>query len=147
MELFHCFPRPRDSTAGLVAAGATPKQSVSTIAQLILESILKFGLLCTPERLHIYPDQETTNERQKIRLWNGPLEYSHAQSRFCATLCTAEELFKAKIRGVVPGPEGPVIGGDNWLSHADLFGPYAVSFDPVLSRRLGIVPTVYYSPS
>jgi hypothetical protein len=63
------------------------------------------------------------------------------------TLCTEKELFERKIRGLVAGNNGPVATDEGWKSHADLFGAYAVSFDPITARRLGIVPTNYFSPN
>jgi len=63
------------------------------------------------------------------------------------TLCTERELFEPKIRGMIPGKAGPIGSAGALLSHADLFGPCAVSFDPARSRQIGILPTAYYSPA
>jgi hypothetical protein len=140
MKLFHCFPRPR-----------ALKESALTnwnedITKLVLQSILEYGVLCTPERLRVFASPQTDNEKKKEDLLRGNPEYVHTQSRFCLTLCSESELFEPKIRGITPRANGPAIGDKKCLSHADLFGPCAISFEPMVSRRLGIVPTNYFAP-
>lgn len=51
------------------------------------------------------------------------------------------ELFQSKVREVSSAAE------IEWRSHADLFGPFSISFDPLVARRIGIIPTNYYSPT
>lgn len=119
----------------------------NSVGMATLRSIFKYGLLCTPERLDVYASRGTENSEKKKLSREGKVEFSHSQSRLCFTLCEEYELYEPKIRGLLPGEKGPVAGGHDVLAHSDLFGPYAVSFDPVVSRRLGIVPTNYFAPS
>ncbi|MFG5379701.1 hypothetical protein [Yoonia sp. R2-816] len=51
------------------------------------------------------------------------------------------------MRGLSPSPYGPKYVPGEVASHADLFGPVAIAIDPLAARRIGIVPTSYYSPS
>jgi hypothetical protein len=143
MMLFHSFPRPR--RVGLNTRADEDRRDATSL--LVLESILRYGILCTPERLNIFPAHLTMNRRKRKLLESGSPEYSHSQSRFCLTLCDAPELFERKIRGIVPASDGPRSEERHPVSHADLFGFFAVAFDPLSARRLGIVPTVYFSPS
>ncbi len=136
MELIHSFPRPRPG----VSIGE------DKVAKGIVGSIFQYGLLCTPERLRIYPSPSTLNERKKMLIAEGEPEYLHPQSRFCLTLCEPKELFIPKIRGLTPGEEGPKPVAGKICSHADLFGRYAITFDPIMGRRIGFVPTIYFSP-
>lgn len=127
------------------------------MAHRILASMIQIGFLCTPESLAIYPARNTESQRKRELLKTGEAEYVHQQSRFCFTLCREAELFEPKIRGLVHGESRPVRevapdtsrSGSAWqppMSHADLFGPYAISLDPMVSRRIGILPTTYYNP-
>jgi len=146
MKLFHSFRRPRKLQAlGQATGGRDAAGSVNS-ALNIIHSILEFGLLCTPERLNIFPDKETQNGRKRELLASGHPEYSHIQSRFCLTLCNETELFEPKIRNVAPIAT-TTAAETGWLSHADLFGPFSISFDPIASRRFGIIPTNYYAPT
>lgn len=137
MQLIHCFPRPR-------FFGEPPNDA---IAERTLRSILQFGLLCTPERLDIPPDLRTASDEKLKAYSRDRLQFSYLQSRMCFTLCEPEELFEKKIKGLEPGENGPVRSTGKALAHCELFGPYAVAFDPIVARRLGIVPTIYFSRS
>ena len=95
----------------------------------------------------MFADPNTLNTQKRELLARGEPEFTYSQSRLCFTLCSPVELFEPKIRGVAPGPDGPTAAPDAKYSHADLFGPYAIGIDPLVSRQLGIVPTVYYSPT
>jgi hypothetical protein len=143
MKLFHSFPRPRKNLRNPDANTEVPDY----IACRILSSILKNGLLCTPEELKIFPDRQTANRKKRALLLSGEPEYTHLQSRFCVTLCSEKELFERKIRGLTPEETGPTVSDGALLSHADLFGPCAISFEPKESRQIGILPTSYYSPA
>ncbi len=131
MKIYHSFPR---RTSILAAASKTDA------AIEILRSIVDFGLLCTPERMPIPPAKATDNKDKQALLLNAQPEIKIVQSRFCATLCRREELFDARVRGVtMEGEEGARV------AHSTLFGPIAVGFDPLGARRLGFVPTLYYT--
>ncbi len=111
-----------------------------------MRAILKYGLVCTPERLRLYPNEQTENPRKLALLKAGEPDYLHPQSRFCMTLCEEAELFEPKIRGFVPGKDGPKHFGDSATSHASLFGPWAIGFEIGASLRIGFAPTFYFSP-
>jgi hypothetical protein len=111
-----------------------------------LRAILKYGLVCTPERLRLYPNEQTENSRKLALLQAGEPDYLHPQSRFCMTLCEEAELFEPKIRGFVPGKDGPRRFGNSATSHASLFGPWAIGFEIGASLRIGFAPTFYFSP-
>jgi hypothetical protein len=145
MMLFHSFPRPTTSKQHktLQRSGS----SLRATAECVLASLLNHGFLCTPERLRVFPDSETQNGHKQALLKAGEPEFIYSQSRLCFTLCSPEELFESKIRGLAEGPDHPAHSPGAQRSHADLFGPYAVGLDPVASRQLGIVPTIYYSPT
>jgi hypothetical protein len=139
MMLFHSFPRPKPVSQ--------TAETVRNTAEGVLSAILRYGLLCTPERLRVFSDPNTQNPRKQELLRQGEPEFTHSQSRLCFTLCEPEELFQPKIRGLTPGLQGPTATRDAERSHADLFGPFAIGLDPLASRQIGIVPAVYYSPS
>ena len=106
------------------------------------------GVLCTPETLRVFPDPNTINPLKKALLGAEPRpQHEHRQSRFCLTLCTEHELFEAKIRGLRPEQVESAGGSNTPASHADLFGAFAIALDALESRRIGIVPTIYYSPT
>lgn len=139
MYLYHAFPRPPSSPSA--ATELYPR------ARSILRSILYYGILCTPEELHIFPDPNTEYRQRQALLASGQPEERHLQSRACFTLCTTEELFQKKVRGLSPSETGPAFELGAEKSHADLFGPYAIAIDPISARRIGIAPTSYYSPN
>lgn len=124
MKLFHCFPRTREAN----------NKSQGDLALRILTSILKFGILCTPEKLNIYPDKNTTNKEKIDLIKKKQPEFIYQQSRFCMSLCTENDIYNPEIYS-------------QKYSHAHLFGPFAISFDPKISRILGIMPTTYFTPS
>jgi hypothetical protein len=146
MKLFHSFPRPPEKSTEDSAATSLSHEERDELGFLILKSILKYGLVCTPERLKLYPDEQTSNPAKLDLLREGKPDYLHVQSRFCTTLCDADELFKPKIRGLVPGPYGPVRAGKKPTSHAALFGPWSIAFETSAARHIGFVPTFYFSP-
>jgi hypothetical protein len=114
-----------------------------TIARLILQSILQYGLMCTPERLAIHPHPNTRNHLKLGLVARGEAEYTHMQSRMCFTLCEERELFEAVSRGY----SSPASGKRPRLaSHADLFGPFALAVEVPAARQIGILPATYYSP-
>ena len=127
MKLYHCFPR------GISDLGASGNARMETGLH-ILSSIIRFGLLCTPERMRIFPSPLTADVAKRRLLERGDPELMVVQSRFCATLCDRYDLFAARRgQGVWSG------------SHARLFGPMAIGFDPIRSRQMGFVPTIYYT--
>lgn len=145
--LFHSFPRPRE----LIEPNSTDTRG-SDIHEMLdrgfrtLQNITRLGLVCTPEtlrfdRLPVRLADRPRSPSQKMRFW------TYQQSRLCFTLCEPSELFEKKIRGLEPGPAGPKFSAGREMSHADLFGPFAIGIDPINSRRLGVVPTNYYAPS
>ena len=146
MLLYHSFPRPKEARPGRKSARDEPNP-VCSRGLATLSSILGFGLLCTPETIEIYADRKSKNVGKQILLAAGKPAYSLKQSRLCLTLSTGTELYETTIRGLVPGADGPVAGAGPDLSHADLFGPFAIGFDPLVARRAGIVPTIYYAPN
>ena len=62
-------------------------------------------------------------------------------------MCEIEEIYAKQIRGVRPAKSGPVLSPGAEMSHADLFGPYAIALDPVKARRIGLAPTKYFTRS
>ncbi len=147
-SFFHSFVRPRlrpEDRTNL------DKDKEDRQAAAILESIFEFGIVCSPERLNIYSDRTTQNVEKQLRLKSGDPEYTLSQSRFCLTLCEASELYEPEERGIRAREAAPPGSGpdDTMLlqSHADLFGPWAIGFDPIASRRLGILPTIYFAPT
>ncbi|MEP6018887.1 MAG: hypothetical protein ABJ251_10460 [Paracoccaceae bacterium] len=103
--------------------------------------------MCTPERLDIFADPNTEyTEKHRLIAERKP-ERQHVQSRVCFTLCTAGELYKKCMRGLSPSSSGPRYDQGQIASHADLFGPLAIAIDPIVARRIGVVPTSYYSPN
>jgi hypothetical protein len=70
----------------------------------------------------------------------------------CFTLCDETELYERKIRGLRNGEDGPAPGDGSGrlaeaVSHADLFGPFAIAMEPLIARSLDVVPTQYFAPS
>lgn len=104
--------------------------------------MLQIGFLCTPERLEILSDRTTQNAGKQALLAKGEPELALGQSRFCVTLCEPADLYVPVRRGLAAG-----MGPGEGKSHADLFGAWAIGFDPLQSRRLGILPTIYFSPT
>lgn len=82
----------------------------------ILRSIAEFGLLLTPE--------------------NAPLDRRRQSCRACFTLTSYDDLTT---------PIQRVVGGQSKaLSHADLFGSFAIGITHVTARKLGLQPVVYH---
>jgi len=108
-RFYHCFPRA-PSNASLSTC------DLDEIGLKILEQILRFGLLLTPEELEIPPNPLSD-------LDTPPLTRI-IQRRACFTLVSREELY-----------EGPIIRQ---------FGEFAIALDSHEARELGIVPTLYY---
>ncbi|MDA4844964.1 hypothetical protein [Hoeflea poritis] len=139
MFLYHAFPRP--------PAERKLKKYDIDVAKSTLSSIVEFGLLCTPEYLEIYPDPNTEYAKKRVLLYTGEPEIKHMQSRVCFTLCSPSELYEPTVRGLTPAAAGPRYQPGALRSHSDLFGPFALAIDPISARRIGIVPTSYYSPN
>lgn len=109
MNFYHSFPRiPRlkRSTFDEYAIGLA-----------ILESIIKNGLLLTPEPLEIPQNYRSVRA--------SPPNTTINQYRACFTLLERDDLLKK--------------GG-----HANNFGSFAIGIDTLEARRLGILPTFYY---
>jgi hypothetical protein len=127
-RLYHAFPRPRgnylDSKRG------------HELGFRILELILTHGLLCTPERFTIEPDPSTQNLEKRRRLMNGEPEEEITQSRACFTLLHLEEL-----------SQRITASSDVTPSHQELFGDFAIGFDAIEAREIGILPVVYFYKS
>ena len=134
MMIYHCFARR-------YANGNVECQIEACLR--VLESIVEFGLLCTPEMLDIPPPEGTDNIDKRRLLKAGTPEVSIPQSRFCATLCSRQELVEPKVNGrsLVRGvwAEGP------HMAHSSQFGAFAIGFEPIRARSLGFVPTIYYN--
>ena len=133
-RLFHAFPRPRQLRSGSGAASRCepPGDGELTKGLELLRLILEHGLLCAPERFPIYPDPVTDRPDKRRLLETGEPQCRITQSRACFTLAAVHEL--AEQYEVSPGC---------WLSHADLFGPFAIGLDCIEARRLGVLPAVY----
>ena len=125
MKLYHCFPR---RSGNLVS----DERDRLALGIKILENIIRFGFLCTPERMRIYPPPLTPNAEKKELLRRGEPELMVVQSCFCATLCESPELFASRY-------------GHETSTHVGLFVPMAIGLDPIRSRQMGFVPTVYYT--
>ena len=137
MKLFHAFRRPRhrkDQDGKLIRDPVTDADREKSFE--ILQLILKYGLLCTPENFGLYPNYNTQNKQKKEFLKNKKPHEEFVQSRACFTLVDTRELSQAYKLGK----------GDNneYVTHTELFGEFAIGLDPVEARELGILPTVYY---
>jgi hypothetical protein len=137
MKLFHAFPRPphRKDAAGMVIR-YPPSEADRWKALEILRLILTHGLLCTPEKLKLYPNYNTENKEKQECLHAKKHHDEIVQSRACFTLVDTLELSKeyqlSEGRSASHG------------AHVDLFGEFAIGLDPVEARALGVMPTVYY---
>lgn len=135
--LFHAFARG-ESTAG---PGRFDQKQLET-SFAILRLILLRGLLCTPERFKIYADP-ATERACKLALLRRHLPHDIlVQSRACFTLMDGMHELSQQYH---VSPDDPL----KLLSHADIFGPFAIGLDALEARSLGILPTVYtyQSPS
>jgi hypothetical protein len=132
--LYHAFPRPpANRTAGYV-------EDVEG-ALRTLSSLLKNGMMCSPEPFDIYsdPNSERPNKRNMAKL--GVPYRTMTQSRACFTLLDRYELTREVevSRGAGESGETKV-----QTSHADLFGRFVIGIDPLEARQLGILPVHYY---
>lgn len=131
-RLFHSFMRPfTRSHRSIVPTGDRDHE----LSFHTLELILKYGLVCTPEQFPLFAD--AASERPaKVELLNQNIGYDTiSQSRACFTLLDSLELAQ-EYRPSDTGPE-------EYWSHADLFGEFAIGLDPIEARDLGILPVVY----
>ena len=109
MKFYHSFPRRPHSRSSTF--------DENTIGLAILESIIKNGLLLTPESLKIPPNPRSVRASPPYTFIN--------QYRACFTLLDRKDLLKK--------------GG-----HAKNFGNFAIGLDTLEARKLGILPTFYY---
>ena len=109
MKFYHSFPRkPRLKNSAF---------DESSIGLAILESIIKNGLLLTPESLEIPPNPRS------VRAF--PPCTHIKQYRACFTLLERKDLLKKD-------------------GHLKIFGHFAIGLDTFEARKLGILPTFYY---
>lgn len=104
----------------------------------VLESILLHGLACTSEPLDVAVDP--------LRLTADPdyparLTIAH-QSRACFTLTSLEAALERQVLAQFVSADGCVF--ERPANHFDLFGPIAIAIDPIIARRMGALPTLYY---
>lgn len=137
MKLFHAFRRPRhrkDQDGKLIRDPVTEDDREKGFK--ILELILNYGLLCTPEKFGLYPNYHTENKQKKELLKAKKPHEEFVQSRACFTLADTRDLSQAYELGFGKNKE--------YVTHTQLFGEFAIGLDPIEARELGILPTVYY---
>lgn len=139
MPFFHSFPRQYATRTDEVApsngarTGTILSRGIDT-----LRYISRYGILCTPEWLPF--------SSRPTRTLSGGGSIAHSdlgrfsQSRFCVTALDANELYAG--RGAMElDKDKPIV------SHADAFGPFAIGFSDEVARKIGFMPTIYYSPT
>ena len=129
MLLYHCFPRRRSCNCDYCTLIRDP--TAAGIAQL--RTMAQCGLVLTPERLNIPPNPRATREEPD----DEPPVTEFMQTRACFTLAHRHELW-TKTKFLTDGA---------WVSHCDIFGPFAIGLTPESARRLGAVPVMYYYPN
>lgn len=132
--LWHAFPRAKSELdAGNQAIWIPHDKQQLDHGLRVLESILEAGLVCTPENFKIYADPES--ERcEKLKLARAGQPYRIVvQSRASLALLERHELSQV----------ANFEGGKSY-SHTDIFGPFAIGLDPIVSRRIAVLPAVYY---
>lgn len=107
--LYHSFPKP--SPEGI------PRPPSDGVTQLKL--MIEYGMLLTPECLHI-----PLRDRKPVNF---------QQVRACFTLLRREELWTSK----------PTYGGAYSQTHMERFGSFAIGIDPISARALGMGPVSY----
>jgi len=98
---------------------------------------LKYGLLCTSEKLRVSPDPL----RASVEGREATEETIAVQTRACFTLCAFEDLTASQASAYFQ------IDGRNIskpASHFDLFGGFGIALDPIAGRRMGVMPAMYY---
>lgn len=137
--MYHCFSRPRlvkleDGRLARIEIDYERDFSSMTV----LESILSNGLACTSERLQIAVDP--------LRLQNDqdypPRLTIAQQSRACFTLTDLETALSQRVPAQFLSIEGQAY--QRSVNHFELFGPIAIAIDPIVARRMGALPTLYY---
>jgi hypothetical protein len=131
--LYHAFVQPAGS--GIDGARPKPTQQDDCRSLKVLESILEYGLLCTPEKYKFYPHPKTRSPTRQAALRDGKEYEVLTCSRACFTLMERTEL--SKVYQVSPRP-------DDSCSHSDLFGRFAIGLDPIEARAFGVMPVMYY---
>jgi hypothetical protein len=111
-KFYHAFPRP-------LAGKKRPAEDTAILGFQILEGLLRFGLILTPESLFI--------PRNPLSTEPVPPQTRVQQRRACFTLMERAELL---------APNG----------HTEAFGEFAIGLDSKEARSLGIMPTIYYYP-
>lgn len=129
--LYHSFPR-RSTEAQVKAFGYSSTNEIEFGLE-ILESILRFGILLTPERLEIPRNPVSARVDPP-----GPL--SIVQRRACFTLLRRDELLRLNVQGS-DQEDGRRLG------HTQTFGSFSIGVDPIEGRQLGIMPAFYYYKS
>jgi len=137
MDFFHSFPRWFASRTDQSATIKSSSMScVLSRGADTLSSISKYGLLCTPEWLPF--SSRVTQTLGGSR----PIAFSDlgklSQSRFCVTALGVDELYVRRGQKHLEQAK-PTI------PHAEAFGPFTIGFSNQTARRIGFMPTIYYS--
>ena len=111
-RFYHCFPQPRGSSSGAIDEGLS-----------ILENIVRFGLLLTPE----VKDDELLSPQSTLAGGPNP-KPRFVQKRASFTIQPREDLFRKNASGT---------------RHVDTFGPFSISLSFANGIRLGMIPTLY----
>ena len=138
MTFLHSFPRVfATRTDDISPTHVSHENTVMSRGIEILRSISTFGLICTPEWLR-FP----VHKRQGL---DGPdLAFNldlgrFSQSRFCVTAVNVTELHGGYVQSGFAETK-------HAISHANVFGPFAIGFSDDVAREIGFMPTIYFSP-
>ncbi len=118
--LFHAFPGPSRGSL-------SERQTTADLGIAQLDLMMRYGLLLTPEHLHIPKNDAAVNRE--------PPKKDFRQARACFTLVeNREELWRNTRLDEYGQP----------TSHVGLFGEFAVGIDPIRARELGAIPAIYF---
>lgn len=143
-KLYHAFPRRRQIRRPLPEGN----EKLDDIEQglEILELILKYGLLCTPEKFDIPVDPNTERQSKLELLLTDQPQETIIQSRSCFTLMERHELSREYSLSTLSNDDDSS-SSVHRVSHQGLFGSFAVGLDAVQARELGVHPAIYYYPN
>jgi hypothetical protein len=136
--LYHCFPRPklvRREADDMVVR--IPHSTNDSVGLDILEAIFNYGLVCTSEPLRVKTDPLRVLAEGRA----SELHTISEQTRACFTLSAFEDLSVPHASGYFRKDGQDVLMP---ASHFDLFGGFGIAIDPIVGRRLGIMPAMYY---
>jgi hypothetical protein len=114
-----------------------PHSSENSTGFDILEAIISYGLVCTSEKLCVNTDPLRIRAEHR----KSELHTISVQTRACFTLSSLEDLSVPHASAHFRKRGHDVLMP---ASHFDLFGGFGIALDPIVGRRMGVMPAMYY---